>query len=160
MRYKAKEHRLILEGGKRYPDYLQFCGAGEPLVLLSQRAVDVFKQNAITGFSYKEAVLVCDEEGEPLPDATQYFAMEVRGRAEPDFGAMHLKRKHCCPQCGQFSWNRQRLEPLILDRDFWDGSDICRIESVPGYCICSERFQKLVEENGLTGFSFWELDVR
>ena len=28
MHYEAKAHCLILEGGKSYPDYLQFCGAG------------------------------------------------------------------------------------------------------------------------------------
>ena len=41
-------HRFLLEGGPKYPDRLEFTGAGGAPLLLSRRAADVFKENGIT----------------------------------------------------------------------------------------------------------------
>lgn len=135
---------LFLEGGKMYPDYLAFTGAGEQLFLLSERAVPVFEENGISGFSGKWEVTVSD--------GPRYFAMEIGGSVELDFAAMHLKKKNLCSRCGQYNWNRQRMEPVILDEASWDGSDICRVKSLPGLFACSRRFAQIVKDHGLTGF--------
>lgn len=156
MHFKEQGHCLILEGGKIFPDYLQFCGAGESLFLLSDQAVRLLEQSGISGISAKAEVQICDDQEKTLFNAPRYFSMEVCGCVEMDFDAMHLKKKNLCPECGQFTWNRQRVQPMILDRNSWDGSDICRVGSIPGYFACSKRFVDFVKKNGVTGFVFSE----
>lgn len=143
-RYTGDVRWLALEGGKTYPDCLAFTGAGERLFILSESAVRIFEDCGITGFSGKREVLVSD--------GPQYFAMEISGRVELDYVAMQLKKKKLCPECGQFDWNRQRMAPVILDEGSWDGCDICRVKSLPGFFSCSERFAEIVKEYKLTGF--------
>jgi len=144
MRYDEGVHRLALEGGTVYPDYLAFTGSGERLFLLTERAVIALEESGITGFSGKREVLVLD--------GPKYFAMDICGSVELDFAAMHLKKKMLCPECGQFRWNRQRLEPVILDESTWDGADICRVKSMPGFCACTQQFADMVKKYKLTGF--------
>ena len=150
--YEDGPHRLMLEGGKAYPDLLAYTGAGERMLILSARAVEIFYEEEVTGFSVKEKVMVPEESGEISSDIPDCFLLSVSGRIELDLAAMGLKKKKLCPQCGQFEWNRQRVHPLILDMAAWDGSDLCRVESIPGYFVCSDRFAELVNIHGLTGF--------
>jgi hypothetical protein len=67
---------------------------------------------------------------------------------------MQLKKKRVCPSCGQFEWNRQRLPAMILNVSSWDGSDICRLASIPGFIVCTDKFKTIVQNNQLKGFSF------
>lgn len=155
--YEDGPHSLMLEGGKAYPDLLAYTGAGEQMLILSAPAVDILLAEGISGFSAKEKVMVSDVTGEILFNAPDYFLLSVGGRIELDLAAMGLKKKKLCPQCGQFEWNRQRLYPLVLDMAAWDGSDLCRVESIPGYFVCSDRFADIVKKHGLTGFSLNKL---
>ena len=67
---------------------------------------------------------------------------------------MGLKKKKRCRVCGGFEWNRQRLSPLHLDASAWDGNDLCRVDSIPGYVICTDNVVALVKKQQLKGFSF------
>lgn len=143
-------HCYLTEGGPRYPDRLPFTGAGGSPFLLSQRAAQAFADQGITGLGTMEPV--------ELPeDAPPYVLAEICGRIGLDLEKMHLKRKKLCQVCGSFQWSRRRLDPLILDAEHWDGSDICRVADIPGQIICSERVVKLVKAQRLRGFSFEEL---
>ena len=157
--FSSDRHSLILEGGKEFPDFLAFTGAGKQLFLLSDQAMECLHENKITGFSVVEPVTVCDERGNPVPGAPAYQHLEITGYAELDFSAMQLKKKRFCPFCGQFDWNRQRIPALIPDEASWDGSDLCRIGSMPGFMICSDRFKSVVLNNGLMGFCFKRLGM-
>lgn len=154
-------HCLIVEGGAQYPDWLPFVGAGGSLFVLSERALEVFPDNGITGLADIAPIRVMREQnGElvALPEsAPQYLLVQIDGRIELDLGKMFLKRKKLCKSCGSFEWNRQRFRPLFLDEEGWDGSDLCRIGDIPGYIICTERIVKLVREKKLKGFSFKKL---
>ena len=128
------------------------------MFLLSGKALSLFEQNRISGISGKERIRVLEKHNDQWIDITDdspdYWLIELDGEAELDFSAMGLKKKHKCDYCGQFVWNRQRLYPLILDTNKWNSSDLCRIKSIPGYVICTERVKYLVEEHGLSGFDF------
>lgn len=78
----------------------------------------------------------------------------ICGRIELDLPKMGLKKKKLCRVCGGFEWNRQRLSPLLLDASAWDGNDICRVDSIPGYVVCTDRVVALVKKQKLKGFSF------
>ena len=150
-------HHLLLEGGPKYPDRLEFTGAGGSPLLLSQRAAAVFRQNGITGIAEFVPVRTARESG-PLPeDAPEYVLARICGRIELDLGKMCLKKKRLCSVCGSFEWNRQRLSPLYLDASTWDGSDLCRVNSIPGYVVCTDRVVALVKKQKWKGFSFRSL---
>lgn len=141
-------HRLILEGGPKYPDRLSFTGAGGSPLLLSEGAMAVFRDHGVTGIA--ETLPVQTE-----PDAaTGYVLARISGKIELDFAKMCLKKKRLCAVCGSFEWNRQRFHPLYPDESTWDGSDFCRVASIPGYVICTGKVVELVKTQKLKGFSF------
>lgn len=151
-------HFMILEGGGKYPDRLPFCGAGESELLLSEKAVEVFLRNGITGIAGQTPVRTGRERDGalmPLPEeAPGYVLAELDGTIDLDLGKMGLKKKNRCSVCGGFDWNRQRLHPLIPDRETWNGRDLCRIASIPGYIVCTDRVVELVNKHKLRGFAF------
>lgn len=156
------EHCLLLEGGPRYPDHLAFCGAGERLFVISERAANLFLDGGLTGIGRVTAIRTGKEQNGtlvPLSDAApDYVLATVTGKIDLDLRKMGLRKKHVCKACGGFEWNRQRLHPLYLDESTWDGSDICRCDSIPGYLIFSEAAVALIREQKLKGFAFDPLE--
>ncbi len=153
-----KRHTFVVEGGKIYPDFLQFCGAGERLTVLSKKAIDIFLSSNISGFSiesiidiYREVknkqIVKCD-------DSPIYYSVIIRGVIDYDYSAMFLKKKKYCPICGQFELNRKRLYPVVMDINTWDGNDICSLITFPANLICTNKLVRIVEDNKLTGFDF------
>ena len=151
-------HCLIAEGGPRYPDYLAFCGAGAPLFVVSERAAQVFRENMLGGIAEFIPIQVMREKnGEllPLPEnAPRYMLLQVAGMIDLHLQKMCLKKKRLCKTCGGFEWNRQRFHPLYVDDRTWDGSDLCRIASIPARVVCTEKVLNLIKENKLKGFAF------
>ena len=150
-------HHLILEGGPKYPDRLEFTGAGGSPLLLSERAAAVFAANGITGIAETVPVRTSRESGDLPDNAPRYVLAKISGRIELDLPKMCLKKKKLCSVCGSFEWNRQRLYPLFLDESAWDGSDLCRVDSIPGYVVCTAKVVELVKKQKLKGFSFQAL---
>lgn len=158
MHYHGGGHKLVLEGGKEYPDLLGFHGAGKQMLIFSGKALSLFKQYNISGISDSEQIQVLEKRGSELIDLTgiapDYWAVHIVGTVELDFSSMRLKKKNGCEHCGQFTWNRQRLTPLALDENTWNGHDLCRVTSIPGYVVCTSAVKRLVEEYALSGFDF------
>lgn len=152
---------LIVEGGARYPDYLAFCGAGGPLFVVSERAAQVFRDSMLGGIAECTPIRVMKEQdGEPVPlpeDAPRYVQLQISGRIDLDLPKMCLKKKGLCRTCGGFAWNRQRMHPMLVDESTWDGSDVCRIASIPGHIVCTDKVVKQIREKKLKGFAFQPL---
>lgn len=151
-------HFMLLEGGAAYPDRLSFTGAGGSPLLLSERAVEIFRENGITGITGAVPVRTGRERDGaviPLPEgAPSYVLAELDGSVELDLKKMCLKKKKPCAVCGGFDWNRQRLEPLYPEKSTWNGRDLCRVAGIPGYIICTNRVVELVKKHKLRGFAF------
>lgn len=151
-------HRLAAEGGPRYPDYLPFSGVGGPMLILSERALAVLQENGITGIGTAEPVSVVriiNGTEVPLPDtAPAYYLVTITGTIDLDIPKMCLKKKRVCRTCGGFEWSRQRMPKMLLDSSTWDSSDFCRIASILGYVICSDKIVSLVKTHRLKGFAF------
>ena len=156
-RFMSERHQLILEGGKVYPDCLQFTGVGKQMFLFSDKSLDIFLQNEISGIGCISEVDIYNVAFQSLADAPKYYSADILGKIELNLFGMNLKRKRFCAQCGQFEWNRNRIEPLRVDENSWDGADVCRVTSIPGYIVCSSKFVDVINRNGLTGFSFLSL---
>lgn len=146
-----------MEGGSRYPDFLEFTGAwvGEHPFLLSAQANDLFCEAGISGLDTVEPVSVVRKTGGQWTSVTEprYHQASVIGTVELDLLAMHLKRKHMCSTCGQFEWSRQRIYtvPAALDMDTWSGHDLCRVGDFPAMTVCSERAVEVIRKHKLTG---------
>jgi len=153
--YKADAPHLILEGGRAYPDFLQFCGAGDRLYLVSEKALNLYEKNGITGYSgYRLVTIEHVQQHNNGPHHPEYYCLDITGRIDLDIAAMHIKKKKTCSLCKQYEWSRARLEPIFLDRTTWDGSDLCLVNSIPGFKVCSESLKELTQSQKLTGFSF------
>lgn len=150
---------LVIEGGKKLPDFLEFCGVGAYL-LVSSTVVDVFTENNISGYFIEKTLpLFRDVKGQMLKvDGIQYYSLKVTGTVDFDLKAMHLKKKHICKSCGHFDWSIQRLSSVDtkFDMDTWDQSDICRISSSPGHIVCSDKVVELINQRKLTGVQIQE----
>lgn len=143
---------LQLDGGRIFPDFLQFCGAGERMFLISETALKIFEENHISGYStYCEVVVEPYIKRGLQSKQPRYYQLKILGRIDFNLSAMCLKRKRKCTACGQFDWNRQRIYPKILDPTTWDLSDLCLVASFPGTIVCSDTIAKLVKEHNLSG---------
>lgn len=147
---------LELDGGKEHPDFLQFTGAGPRLFLLSKHALDIFEKNNITGIASAQPVMLSWIKSKakraitsPIPE---YYSLEIDGRIDYCLQAMFLKKKKVCQVCGQFEWNRERRPTVVVSESTWNGSDLCRISSVPGFSICTQKLYDVIKANKLTGF--------
>lgn len=154
-KFSGTEPHLFLEGSGEYPDYLQFCGAGRQMYIVSEKTLDLYEKNNISGYSDYRLVTVTTE----IQDKTStkipiYYSLNITGRVDLDYSVMQLKKKKKCAQCGQFNWNRMRLNPLVIDFSTWDGSDLCLLSSFPGFKLCSSLAREVMTTNKLTGFSF------
>ena len=156
-RYASEVPYLLLEGGREYPDFLQFCGAGRQLFVVSEKTLDLFERHKI--FGYAEAKPVSTERidhREQTLLSPNYYTLAITGKIDLDISQMHIKKKNVCASCGQFDWSRMRIEPILLDPATWDGSDLCSLTSIPGLRVCSKRVKELANRCNLTGLSFEE----
>lgn len=164
-RFNGLHHKIRLEGGKRYPDLLAFCGAGtteqgERYLLLSERAVEAFSREGITGLEDCQQATILTAEGasHDVADAPNYYLADISGTIDLNGPAMsNLRKKNMCPACGKFRWSHQRLSPLRVDSASWNGKDLCRLTSIPGCVICTEKVREMVKKHRLTNFAFTEL---
>ncbi len=158
--YNADEPILLLEGGSKFPDYLQFCGAGRNVFVISENALNLFEQHKVSGYSAYQAIQYRVLKGKPLPNRgniIEYYCLELNGKVDLDLPKMQLRRKKFCQACKQFDWSRQRLGPLALQDTSWDGSDLCYLKSIPGYKFCTDYVREIVRKNKLTGFKFVDI---
>lgn len=152
--YDGECRELLLEGGKRYPDLLQFCGAGKRLFVVSETMMTLFIQRGVTGYCSVDPVLIRDTTRTRSITAyspNKYYSLIISGEVDLDFRAMELRKKRMCKDCKQFDWNKKRFPAIVVDESSWDGSDLCIISSLPGYYVCSPKVASIIEEAKLSG---------
>ena len=155
--FTTETHHLILEGNGTYPDYLQFCGAGKQMFLVTEQTLNTFETNRITGYtSYQPVITETIQQNSNLGRIPTYYCLNISGRIDLDFDAMHIRKRRMCPRCGQFEWSRMKLDPVVLDLSTWNNADLCLVDSIPGYRVCTEKMKRIIQKNRLSGFSFCE----
>ena len=144
-----------VEGGAKYPDFLEFTGVPVGDFLCSARVIDLLREAEISGLGEIESIPVFRVKGakvEPVSEPVYQLA-PIIGRVELDLFAMKLKKKNLCPACGRFTWSRERLYtiPAALDMDTWSGHDFCRVGDFPAMFVCNERVAEVIRKHKLTG---------
>lgn len=150
------EDAFRIDGAKAFPDFMQFCGCGIGFIV-SEKVMNVLRENNISGFDEaKKVPLYRSRYRKLVKQEPEYYMINITGSIDLDLKAMALKRKHLCPECGSFDWSRQRLYIFdsVFDMSTWDGSDICRIKSFPGYIMISDRLKKIFEDHKFTGATY------
>lgn len=157
---KTQQDAFVIEGGKQYPDFLYYGGAGL-YFLVSDKVMRAFEEQGVTGYDSAVQTSVYRLHNDYLAeDSHSYYLLNINGGIDFDLKAMSLKKKNVCANCGQFDWSRQRLSIIktVFNMETWDKSDLCRIVSFPGYIVCSNKVKSIVEENGFAGVVFQSED--
>lgn len=137
---------LIFEASDNpeYPDCIMYGGAPNFLII-SQRALDVFIQESVTGFqAYPVSIL---DKGEEIEK--QYYILRIYGKAAYNYKKMGRKPSFYCVDCGYTDYLGKRplnYEFTYLKENSWDGSDLFL-----GTC-CTEKVIDIIRKNKLTGF--------
>ena len=144
--------KMILEGGKRYPDCLSVsipfddkCG-----LIVSEKALTAFQNEDITG--YKAEQIQIKMNSEDSAEAPQYYYLYVDGRISLDYNAMHYKKKNFCSDCGSYNWSRQKIGESVLDHSSWNQCDICKLIDYPNIFICTQKVIDVIKKYNLKGF--------
>lgn len=151
-----QKDEFVLDGGKQYPDFLYYGGAGI-YFLISDRVLNVFNEQGITGYDQATEVSVFREHKSVfVKQDVSYYLLNITGSIDFNLKAMGLKRKNRCSCCDQFDWSRQRLSIIktVFDMNTWDKSDLCRINSFPGHVVCSEKSKTLLMNTNLSELYF------
>ncbi|MBQ7827422.1 MAG: hypothetical protein IJ386_04070 [Clostridia bacterium] len=160
----SKKRRFIIEGGKKYPDHLDFCGAGNRFFIISENALSAFVKEDVSGIDVVEPVEIFVKKGDGLtePDSNtpEYYRVTLNGLIDFDYEAMFLRKKKHCPVCGKYELNRQRLYPMYVDEKEWNGCDLCALKTFPARVICSEKIKRIVKRYKLSGFELEKIDER
>ena len=137
---------LIFEASDNpeYPDCILYGGAPNFLII-SQRALDVFIQESVTGFqAYPVSIL---DKGEEIEK--QYYILRIYGKAAYNYKKMGRKPSFYCVDCGYTDYIGKRplnYEFTYLKENSWDGSDLFLST------CCTEKVIDIIKENKLTGF--------
>jgi predicted RNA-binding Zn-ribbon protein involved in translation (DUF1610 family) len=147
------EDAFLIDGAKKFPDFMQSC----TYFIVSERVMNVLRENNVSGFDEaKKVPLYRSRYRKLIKQEQEYYIINITGSIDLNLKAMALKRKHVCPECGSFDWSRQRLYIFdsVFDMNTWDGSDICRIKSFPGYVMISDKLKEIFEEHKFTGATY------
>lgn len=155
--YQPERHCLAVEGGGRCPDLHIICDSPR-FPIFSEKAVNIFTQHCISGFRVEEQVILFKQVPGgafvELKDIPNYYKVTFEGKVDFDYPAMFLKKKKICAACGQYDLNRQRLYPVFLNSESWDGKDMCSLITCPKELYCTEKVAQLAKKYKLKGFDF------
>lgn len=132
-RYPKHEFAVDVEGGKKFPDFLQ-CNA-YPLMIVSQKVIDNWLAEGISGFSYYNVLI------RNVISPQEYYHVVVEGTCEPDLGKMGFEIVKQCPKCSEVFFDK----PLWKNKNFnikqesWDGKDIFTAKHFPRIVLCDEK---------------------
>lgn len=134
-----------------YPDNIMFGGSPN-FIIISQRALEVFNKESITGFqAYPITIL---HKGKKIE--RQYYILRIYGKAAYNYKKMGRKPAFYCENCGytEYSGKRQwNYEFTYLKENSWDGSDLFSLL----HDYCTEKVINIIKKNKLTGFDAEDL---
>ena len=147
--------RIELETwGRHYGDIAR---TGDDLIV-SERLMNAVSNSRIQGlmnFAPVEVVKVINRRGKPKESLPRYFKATIARSSttiDQDLsGYVWEDDSKICPEC--LFGKLKRHSSFIIKDDTWNGDDVFFPRGGNGI-IVTERFKKVVEENGLTGARF------
>ncbi len=144
-------NNLVFHASKKgkYADCLMYSGATN-FIIISKKALELFKTNRLTGFEEYPITIIDDKEN--IFD--QYYILKITGNALLDYGKMGEQPKFYCKKCGYVEYSGQRpmnYKQTYLIEESWDGSDFFLDD------LCTQRVVDIILKNKLKGFIITEL---
>lgn len=169
---EENDYSIVLSNSY-YPDFLSYG----TLTLISEKALESFKDEALTGYHIGNINVVSSEDvsddkksqlhkaGYKVNNFASkpivYYRLLVDGKAE-----LHEKSEivlvESCDICGFFKY-RPLKKPITLEDHFpkfiikdgsWDESDFFRVKEYDAVIFCTEKLVHIYEKNKLTGLIF------
>jgi len=121
-------------------------------IVISEKALQVFKENKLTGFRVEPVKLVSSKRLEKLGNVLLWECLVVGngGYSHPDSG---ITLKTECKACGHRRFSAFE-NGIIVDEKNWDGSDFFTVIEYPKYILCTEKAKRAIEDNKLTNVDF------
>jgi hypothetical protein len=130
-------------------------GPGGNSVLISERVVEAFRAEGLTGLLGFHPVEVVGVRGKrkkaKAAVVPRYFVVTpCLGRGAVDEARSHLRREKpvACPECR--STGVDSIHGFVLEPGTWQGEDVFRPRGLQGDIVVSERFAQFVQKHGLT----------
>lgn len=135
--------------GREFSDIIFHMNNG---LLLSERTVDLYRENGLTGLSeiHPVEIVKVKSRWRKRPEPPRYFYAPIqRGPARMDVaasGIVWLAPPACqhCLAANIMRWQRVQLEP-----NTWGGEDIFAPIGLSGTTIISSRFKQICQQHGL-----------
>ncbi len=117
-------------------------------VLISERVLDIFEKNHVTGFETRPARVAYPDKIKARPP--HLFELVVTGwggLAAPTAG---LTLVESCPACGHKTYTI--AEPSrAIDATAWDGSDLFIVWPLPSFRFASDRLASIIRQESISG---------
>jgi hypothetical protein len=126
-----------------------FTWTSDHVPLISRKMLQLFAEQAVTGFEAKPIKVLFPEDIElsPPPDLYQLVVTGWGGLAAPAAG-MSLIRS--CSVCGLRNYSIEDPSQLI-DPAAWDGSDLFFVWPFPQYFFASDRLADILRREKVSG---------
>jgi hypothetical protein len=132
----------------RPPDIKDFTWTWCSDILISQKVLDLFERNNVTGFITRPAnVSYSVKTTTPPPVLVELVVTGWGGFAAAEAG-VNLARS--CPACGYKSYTIAEPSRLI-DEAKWDGSDLFIVWPLPRYRFVSDRLASILRRERISG---------
>lgn len=142
---------LVLDPGTGYPDILS-CLRDLPLLVVSQRVVQVWWEAGIQGFEAFPATVIQVRGFSADRTIPDYFYVRVTGRGQLDEALTPIKR---CPACGDVLFDPTlKNAGYVLKEGSWNGFDLFATDEFPQVTLCTERILKLAGQHRFTNSRF------
>jgi hypothetical protein len=117
-------------------------------VLMSERVVDIFEKNHVTGFETRPAKVAYPSQIKARPP--HFFELVVTGWGGLAAPAAGLSLVKSCPACGHKRYII--AEPSrTIDAGAWDGSDLFIVWPLPRYPFASDRLASIIRQEKISG---------
>jgi hypothetical protein len=134
------------------PADFAFFSSGD--FLMTRSAVDVLREQGLSGLEADRSVEVAAVWGWSLPDLPRYVYPELRVGPAVDVerSVIVSDRPNPCDWCGPNA--ADAIGAIHIDEGTWEDVDLFVPRRLPGTVLATERFVDTVTAAGLTGIAF------
>jgi len=112
--------------------------------LISDKLLNLFKENNISGFTVYPAKVTYKNSEEKAPEFWELIVTGWGGIAPESSG---IKIHDYCEDCDRTKYTKPTHPEYLFDENLWDGSDFFMIWPMPGLRMVTQKVIDLLERN-------------
>lgn len=152
-----KRPHIIDINKRKLPDFMYIAG-GTGTFLVTERVLNAFRQNQLTGILSAEEIDVIQYRGQPLNSQSnpRYYSLKLarsfasidHERSEILYGDYYEEKR--CSLCNPKGATKDFFRRLEMNMDRYEGYDIFTIYELGEATFVSQRFVDFCEHNGFS----------